>query len=138
MGIAEACGIENSQAMTIAIDKWDKIGPDGVKDDMIRRGISESAADRVIEIFAENDLSTLESKLAESANGTTGIADLRKVEQLLKSADLTNELIIDPRLARGLDYYTGCIFEVEGVGYDGGSIGGGGRYDDLTRDFRYA
>ena len=134
-GIAEVCGIDNAQAMTVAIDKWDKIGPDGVIEDMMRRGITEDSARAVIQVLGAGGLDELEEALGASDTGISGLADLRRVQSLLKNTSLTNTLKIDPKLARGLDYYTGCIFEVEGIGYDGGSIGGGGRYDDLTGIF---
>lgn len=135
MGIAEVCGIGDSQAMTIAIDKWDKIGEEGVKEDMLRRGITANAADQVIEILSDSGFDRVASNMDGSAAGTEAVKDLRRVQALLENGQLKNELLIDPKLARGLDYYTGCIFEVEGIGYEGGSIGGGGRYDDLTGIF---
>ena len=136
-GIAEASGIgaERATEMTIAIDKWDKIGKEGVLGEMTSRGIDLDKANKALTILESPNLNDIAEHLSTSEAGREGIAQLEEVKRLLADAELTNELVIDPRLARGLDYYTGCIFEVESPQYSAGSIGGGGRYDDLTGIF---
>lgn len=135
-GIAEACGIANQfSAMTVAIDKLDKIGRDGVANEMVQRGISSEAASQVLDLLSMRDLEALRPKLSNSEEGMKGLAELEEVFSLLQLHPLHNTLAFDPTLARGLSYYTGCIFEVEAIGLNMGSIGGGGRYDDLTGIF---
>lgn len=142
-GIAETIGAEEKLIdFTVALDKLDKIGEQGVKTEMLGKGISEDALEKLQPLFdlsgdAKNKLEALDRLLEDSNIGKEGVAELRfiidKIEELgLKSASLE----IDVTLARGLNYYTGAIIEVaapEGVKM--GSIGGGGRYDDLTGIF---
>ncbi len=127
---------------TVALDKLDKIGKEGVINEMISKGISQNAIDKVQPLFSFNGtnqekLNQLAEMLSGSQEGMQGINDLRfvinNVEKLgLQSANLT----IDVTLARGLNYYTGAIFEVSAPDtVKIGSIGGGGRYDDLTGIF---
>ncbi len=142
-GIAQMIGAEDQLIdFTVALDKLDKIGADKVKEEMVQKGISETAIEKLNPVFSlQGDFATklqvMRSLLSESEIGLKGIEELEfinhKVVKLgLKSATLD----LDITLARGLNYYTGCIFEVaapEGVKM--GSIGGGGRYDDLTSMF---
>lgn len=135
-GIAEVAGItEQFMTMTIAIDKLDKIGEGGVRNEMTKRGISEAAADKVLGILTIQTLEELRTAMAESEVGTKGVAELEEVFDYLGMTELQNEVTFDITLARGLNYYTGCIFEVKAKGVQMGSIGGGGRYDDLTGMF---
>ena len=141
-GIAEIIGAEDKLIdMTVAIDKLDKIGLDLVKEEMLQKGISSSAIAKIepilnMEVEPVEKLATMRSILADSEVGLEGVNEVQtvinKVLNLgLRSADLDFDLT----LARGLNYYTGSIFEVEAKGVQMGSIGGGGRYDDLTGVF---
>ena len=131
--------------LTVAIDKLDKIGLNGVISELLSRGFSEDDI-KVLEplILLEGDnnvkLDTLETLFTNSPIGLTGIAEIKKVfsyihEMLSAEADTYPNLVLDITLARGLNYYTGCIFEVKSNEVTMGSIGGGGRYDDLTGMF---
>lgn len=142
-GIAEVIGAGDKLIdFTVALDKLDKIGEDGVKEEMLAKGISAEAIEKVQPLFnfsgsLSDKLQQLRDLLTASEEGTKGVDELtficETVEELgLKSAALN----LDVTLARGLNYYTGAIFEVaapETVKL--GSIGGGGRYDDLTGIF---
>ena len=135
-GIAEAAGIPDKLTdMTVAIDKLDKIGADGVRKEMQERGIPETAVDRIETILKNTSLEALRSELAASETGLKGVAELETIFDYLSGLRINNELVFDVTLARGLSYYTGCIFEVQALGVQMGSIGGGGRYDDLTGIF---
>ncbi len=142
-GIAEVIGAKEKLIdFTVALDKLDKIGEDGVIKEMLSKGISEEAIEKVQPLFHlsgsnEEQLQTLESLLASSEEGKEGVGELRFVVNSIAEIGLQSaSLQLDVTLARGLNYYTGAIFEVaapEGVKM--GSIGGGGRYDDLTGIF---
>lgn len=142
-GIAEVMGEADKLIdFTVALDKLDKIGEDGVKKEMLEKGISPEAIDKVQPLFqsrgsALDKLSMLKEMLASSVEGQKGIEELSFIVTTIQSLGLQSaQLEIDVTLARGLNYYTGAIFEVsapEGVAM--GSIGGGGRYDDLTGIF---
>ncbi len=142
-GIAEVIGAsEQLIDFTVALDKLDKIGEDGVVKEMLAKGITQDAIDRVAPLFGLSgsfgeQLAVLETLLAPSQTGSQGIAELRFIQKAIDQLGLqTAHLQLDVTLARGLNYYTGAIFEVaapEGVRM--GSIGGGGRYDDLTGIF---
>jgi len=135
-GIAEAAGIPDKMIdMTVAIDKIDKIGMDGMKDEMRRKEIGEEAISTIEKILKISDLDQLKPFFSESETGQKGIEELQTVFNYLKNIDLTNEIIFDITLARGLSYYTGTIYEVAAKDVQIGSIGGGGRYDDLTGMF---
>ncbi|MEN8704463.1 MAG: histidine--tRNA ligase [Polaribacter sp.] len=142
-GIAEVIGAQDKLIdFTVALDKLDKIGQAKVEEEMLSKGISEEAIQKVQPLFnfkgsnLEN-LEALEQLLATSEEGLQGVKELRFVinattELGLQSANLE----VDVTLARGLNYYTGAIFEVSAPkGVKMGSIGGGGRYDDLTGIF---
>lgn len=142
-GIAEVIGATDKLIdFTVALDKLDKVGKDGVVKEMILKGITEEAIEKVQPLFyftGDNiaKLASLENMLQSSEEGTKGVEELRFVINSvavlgLKSANLE----VDVTLARGLNYYTGAIFEVSAPkGVKMGSIGGGGRYDDLTGIF---
>lgn len=135
-GIADSCGIgDRFMDMTIALDKLDKIGSDKVVEEMINRGIPSEAAAAVIETLGLKSLDDLEKRFALSPTGLEGIGELREFHKYVDQRPLTNNLQFDISLARGLNYYTGCIIEVESNDVKIGSIGGGGRYDDLTGVF---
>lgn len=142
-GIAEVIGASDKLIdFTVALDKLDKIGEDGVKKEMIEKGISESAIEKVQPLF--NFTGTISEKITKLADLLASSEEgMKGVEELLFICDNVNEiglqtatLDLDVTLARGLNYYTGAIFEVSAPkGVAMGSIGGGGRYDDLTGIF---
>ncbi|MCB0651414.1 MAG: histidine--tRNA ligase [Saprospiraceae bacterium] len=135
-GIAEAAGITDKFTdLTVAIDKLDKIGPEGIRKEMLERGISNEAVDRVNAILETKSLQGLKAIFSESETGRKGVEEIEKVMQYLNVDTAKNEVKFDITLARGLSYYTGCIFEVSAHNVEMGSIGGGGRYDDLTGIF---
>ncbi|MEK6155669.1 histidine--tRNA ligase [Flavobacteriaceae bacterium 3-367] len=142
-GIAEVIGAKHVLTdFTVALDKLDKIGEEGVKKEMLEKGIHENAIALTAPLFSlsgsnTDQLDTLAALLKDSEEGSKGIAELREILQTVEVLGLrSSTLAIDVTLARGLNYYTGTIFEVappKGVAM--GSIGGGGRYDDLTGIF---
>ena len=142
-GIAEVIGAKDLLIdFTVALDKLDKIGEDGVKKEMLAKGITEEAIEKASPLFlpqGSNDeqLERLDTLLKDSEEGKKGLEELRFILETIATLGLQSaKLSIDVTLARGLNYYTGAIFEVaapEGVKM--GSIGGGGRYDDLTGIF---
>lgn len=142
-GIAEVIGASDKLIdFTVALDKLDKIGEEGVKKEMIEKGISENALVKVQPLFSftgtiSEKLEKLSGLLSTSEEGKKGIEELRFIcDNVIKLGLQKANLDLDVTLARGLNYYTGAIFEVsapEGVAM--GSIGGGGRYDDLTGIF---
>lgn len=135
-GIAEAAGIPGKFTdMTVAIDKLDKIGIGGVREELSGRGVAAAAIQTIEKILEAPDLEALISVFSKSETGQKGIEELSRVFGLLAKTTLANEVKFDITLARGLSYYTGCIFEVAAKGYPMGSIGGGGRYADLTGVF---
>lgn len=142
-GIAEVIGAADKLIdFTVALDKLDKIGEDGVKKEMIEKGIAEEAIVKIQPLFSfhgtfADKITQLSTMLASSEEGTKGVEELTFICNAIQSVGLkTATLTLDVTLARGLNYYTGAIFEVaapETVKM--GSIGGGGRYDDLTGIF---
>ncbi len=142
-GIAEVIGESDKLIdFTVALDKLDKIGEDGVKAEMLAKGISEEALTKVQPLFdfsgsLSDKLQQLRDLLATSEEGTKGVEELTFICEMVEELGLKSaKLNLDVTLARGLNYYTGAIFEVaapETVKL--GSIGGGGRYDDLTGIF---
>ena len=142
-GIAEMLGREDLIIpMTVAIDKLDKIGVDGVENELIERGFSNEQIEQLRPIFTlsgtnEAKLATLKTLLANSEIGLMGIEEIQKVIAYLTqlNPEALNYLEVDITLARGLNYYTGSIIEVKTNEVAMGSIGGGGRYDDLTGMF---
>ncbi len=142
-GMAEAAGIADQfMTMTIAIDKLDKIGLEGVRKEMEGRGISSAAVTQIENMLQLKSLDELEKAFQQSPTGLKGIEELRQFHQYFDTKAPSNRVEFDITLARGLNYYTGCIFEVAvDTSVESqkevvmGSIGGGGRYDDLTGVF---
>ncbi len=142
-GIAEVIGAKDKLIdFTVALDKLDKIGEEGVVKEMLSKGISEAAIEKVKPLFQisgsnAGQLDVLENLLSASEEGVEGVNDLRFVINTVNELGLQSASIaLDVTLARGLNYYTGAIFEVAAPkGVQMGSIGGGGRYDDLTGIF---
>ncbi len=142
-GIAEVIGASDKLIdFTVALDKLDKIGEDGVKKEMIEKGISEQAIAKVQPLFnftgsISEKINQLSVLLAQSQDGMKGVEELRFICDNVSQLGLSTAILdLDVTLARGLNYYTGAIFEVappKSVAM--GSIGGGGRYDDLTGIF---
>ena len=127
--------------ITVAIDKLDKIGLVKVKEEMLSKGVSEAAIEKLEPILnmsgdPTQKLETIREVLAPSKIGIEGVDEIQEVFDKISFLGLESaELDFDLTLARGLNYYTGSIFEVEAKGVQMGSIGGGGRYDDLTGIF---
>ena len=142
-GIAEVIGASDKLIdFTVALDKLDKIGEEGVKKEMLEKGILESALEKVQPLFnftgtIQEKLEKLSILLADSEEGKKGIEELRFIfDNVIKLGSQKAILDLDVTLARGLNYYTGAIFEVAPPAkVSMGSIGGGGRYDDLTGIF---
>lgn len=142
-GIAEVIGASDKLIdFTVALDKLDKIGEDGVKREMLEKGISEEAIEKVQPLF--NFTGTISEKIEKLANLLSASEEgMKGVEEIQFICDNVTEIVLqtanldlDVTLARGLNYYTGAIFEVAApAGVAMGSIGGGGRYDDLTGIF---
>ena len=142
-GVAERMGeSDRLTELTMAIDKLDKVGEDGVKKELKERGFDTNSAPELEALFRAADidqkepLGGLEEVLNGSEEGMKGLEACRFLFEQCRELGMENgELCLDPTLARGLDYYTGAIFEVTVGDLDMGSIGGGGRYDDLTGIF---
>jgi len=140
-GIAQYIGeADRLVDITVAIDKIDKIGLDNVNKELIERGLSQDAIDKLQPILLlEGDnrqkLSSLKEILATSITGMLGVVEIEKVLNISEASGLSVDLELDLTLARGLNYYTGAIIEVKAVDAQMGSICGGGRYDDLTGIF---
>ena len=143
-GIAEIIGeADKIVDITVAIDKLDKIGLDNVNAELRGKGISEEAIEKlqpIILLSGTNDakLGVLKQVLAASETGLKGVEEVEFILSALKNLDLRNEIELDLTLARGLNYYTGAIFEVKALDVQIGSITGGGRYDNLTGVFGMA
>jgi histidyl-tRNA synthetase len=142
-GIAEVIGAKDKLIdFTVALDKLDKIGEDGVKKEMLEKGINEAAIQKVQPLFSftgsiQEKLTQLANLLASSEEGMKGVDELRFICDNIEEIGLDKATLdLDVTLARGLNYYTGAIFEVAAPREVAmGSIGGGGRYDDLTGIF---
>lgn len=141
-GIAEVIGTpERLTELTVAMDKLDKVGAEGVKSEMLSRGFSSeeiSAFEPVLSMEAtdnEDLLENLEQFLRTSSEGLKGIGELRTVLSMLPPQQEHMTIVITPSLARGLSYYTGTIMEIKARDVEIGSISGGGRYDNLTGIF---
>jgi histidyl-tRNA synthetase len=141
-GIAEVCGeAHHLIAITVALDKMDKIGSAGVITELESKGLSQDAIDKISPLFSlkgtpEEQLRLMENYLSNSVVGLKGIDELRYVFETIAAIGVQEAKIeFDVTLARGLNYYTGAIFEVKVDNINMGSICGGGRYDDLTATF---
>ncbi len=137
-GIAEVAGLGDRLIdFTVALDKLDKIGPDGVRAEWMERGFSEAqCAALEPALQPTGDLaSTLEQMKSWLAGSEVGLKAVAELQWVAERAQHLGTLVLDITLARGLNYYTGCIFEVQAQGVAMGSVGGGGRYDNLTGIF---
>lgn len=138
-GIAELIGAADKIVdITVAIDKLDKIGLEGVNEELRQDGLTEQQIARLQPIIAmegsnEQKIATMREALAQSEVGQKGLDEVAFV--LARVGDVASQVQLDLTLARGLDYYTGCIFEVKALDVQIGSITGGGRYDNLTGIF---
>ena len=140
-GIAEIIN-ESSKIIdiTVAIDKFEKIGLEKVNEELLSKGISPEAVTKLQPIIQlsgsiEEKISNLKSVLSSSEIGLKGIEEIEKIIDYTKNIELQTSIDFDLTLARGLNYYTGAIFEVKAKDHEIGSICGGGRYDDLTGIF---
>ena len=144
LGLAQVCGGEDKLIdLTIAIDKLDKIGWEKVKEELNNKGFSDAQqelVERYLNISGTNTekINALANLLGENENGKKGIEELTYVLSYHQSTGMDQHLVADFTLARGLNYYTGLIFEVKAIDAQMGSIGGGGRYNDLTSLFGVA
>ena len=141
-GIAEAIGEKGREGeICVAIDKLDKIGQEGVEKELIERGIAMKSIERLRPLMSfsggnDSVLEQLDPELVDSEEGLRGLTELREVFSYLQHFNIqTAKVELDTTLARGLSYYTGCIFEVKVNNVQMGSISGGGRYDNLTGMF---
>ena len=140
LGIRVALKMNNRKIITIAIDKLEKIGLDNVKAELLERGLSREAVDKlqpILELSGDNaqKLMKLREVLAVSETGLKGIEEMETVLGYVERLGIGLDVELDLSLARGLNYYTGAIFEVKALDFAIGSICGGGRYDDLTGIF---
>lgn len=140
-GIAEVIGAADKIVdITVAIDKLDKIGLDAVNEELRNNGLTDAQIDQlqpIISLSGSNDekLTTISEVLKTSEIGVKGVEETRFILETLKNTCLNNGIELDLTLARGLNYYTGAIFEVKALDVEIGSITGGGRYDNLTGIF---
>ncbi len=141
-GLADYAGISGQLIdFTVALDKLDKIGKEGVEKELLEKNIPQESIDKLDFLFTQSDdalenLLQLKEKFAGNEIGLKGVEELEFVVTKCKDLGISPEnLKFDITLARGLDYYTGAIFEVKANGVEMGSIGGGGRYDNLTEVF---
>ena len=140
-GISEIIGAADKIVdITVAIDKLDKIGIDAVNEELVSHGLSQSAIDQlqpIISLSGSNDekLQVISEVLKDSEIGMKGVEETRFILDVLKNVGMKNDIQLDLTLARGLNYYTGAIFEAKALDVQIGSILGGGRYDNLTGIF---
>ena len=140
-GIADVIGAADKIVdITVAIDKLDKIGIDSVNAELLNNGLSEEQVEKLQPIILlegsnESKLNTIVDVLKDSKTGMKGVEETRFILDKLKAMGLKNEIQLELTLARGLNYYTGAIFEVKALDTPMGSITGGGRYDNLTGIF---
>ena len=140
-GIAEVIGEEDRMIdITVAIDKLDKIGLDNVNQELLDKGLSQDAVDKLQPILALTGsnlekINQLKTVLAPSETGIKGVEEVEFLFSLIDEADIKSTIELDLTLARGLNYYTGAIFEIKANDYQIGSISAGGRYDNLTGIF---
>jgi len=140
-GLAEICGFPDKVVdITVAIDKIDKIGIEAVEAEMIEKGLSPEAVKIIEPVLtlqgdASEKIATMRGIMSTSETGLKGLDELEELFGFIAVADIKNQVEIDLSLARGLNYYTGAIFEVKALDYQIGSICGGGRYDNLTGIF---
>lgn len=130
-------GTDKMNIITIAIDKLDKIGMEKVKEELLSRGLTNDQVNKIEKYISINGsnkevIESLTKLFEQSEIGKKGISELVEITEAVKKVSAQASIILDPSLARGLNYYTGTIFEIKAIGVEMGSIGGGGRYDDLT------
>ncbi|MEO6188834.1 MAG: histidine--tRNA ligase [Ginsengibacter sp.] len=135
--LAVVCKAGDISSITVAIDKLDKIGIDKVAGELVTNGLDPKQITVILEYLAisgtnEEKLKSVETLLGNTDEGKKGIEELQFILSYIKSVNDVNNVSLDFTLARGLNYYTGIIYEVKACGVEMGSIGGGGRYDDLT------
>lgn len=140
-GIAETIGHADKMTdITVAIDKLEKVGMDAVREELLQRGIDDAAIDRLQPILTlsgstSEKLDSLARIIGNSSTGVKGIEEMRTIFESAGALNVGLEMELDLSLARGLNYYTGAIFEVKAKDFAIGSICGGGRYDNLTGIF---
>jgi histidyl-tRNA synthetase len=140
-GVAELANGSNEMALFVAIDKLDKVGEEKVREELRNKGFDEAGLDVVFSLLnqpgsASEKINFLTEKFANSPRGQKGTAEVQTVLQLLHNFGGSSKNVeLDVSLARGLSYYTGCIFEVKINNVAIGSVSGGGRYDNLTQAF---
>lgn len=140
-GLAEVCGAPDKIIdITVAIDKLDKIGLDAVKAELKEKGLGDQAIailEPVLCLQGSNEerLQAMRTILSGSESGQKGLDELEQLLGYIAAAGIGNRVELDLSLARGLNYYTGAIFEIKAADYSIGSISGGGRYDNLTGIF---
>ncbi len=140
-GLAEICGFPDKVVdITVAIDKLDKIGLDAVKDEMREKGLSDSAIAVLEPVLSlsgttAEKIEKMRAMMGASETGLKGLDELEELFGYIASAGISTPVELDLSLARGLNYYTGAIFEVKALDWQIGSICGGGRYDNLTGIF---
>ena len=140
-GISEVIGeADKIVDITVAIDKLDKIGLDAVNEELKKSGLSHDSIEKIQPIITlsgsnEDKIKVIDEFLKDSPTGIKGLEETKYILNVLDKLELKNELQLDLTLARGLNYYTGAIFEVKALDVEIGSISGGGRYDNLTGIF---
>ena len=140
-GISEVIGeADKIIDITVAIDKLDKIGLDAVNEELKKSGLSDDSIEKIQPIITlsgsnEEKIQTIGKFLKDSPTGMKGLEETKYILNVLDKLELKNDLELDLTLARGLNYYTGAIFEVKALDVEIGSISGGGRYDNLTGIF---
>lgn len=140
-GLAEISGTQDETSLFVGIDKLEKIGEEKVREELQAKGFDKKNLDVVFYVLnfkgtPDQKFQFLDERLGKSANGQKGLTDMKAVFQLLDDYGLKHDHVdFDLSLARGLSYYTGCIFEVKIDNVAIGSVSGGGRYDDLTQAF---
>lgn len=136
--LAELCGgADKMTDITIAIDKLDKIGIEKVQEELAQRGLNEDQVSTIRQYLGINGtnnekINSIKELFGDSETGAKGIEEMEFILNYQSALPGRNKLLVDLTLARGLNYYTGTIFEIKATGVQIGSIGGGGRYDDLT------
>ena len=140
-GISEVIGeADKIVDITVAIEKLDKIGLDAVNEELKKSGLSNDSIEKIQPIITlsgsnEDKIKVIDEFLKDSPTGIKGLEETKYILNVLDKLELKNELQLDLTLARGLNYYTGAIFEVKALDVEIGSISGGGRYDNLTGIF---
>ncbi len=119
---------------TTAIDKWDKVGREGVKKELLQLDVEQVKVDSLLDLLENGDLQQIKENISGD-KGEKAWEEIQFIFEQIEGSTAEQDLVFAPELARGLNYYTGCIFEVIAINGDLGSIGGGGRYADLTSIF---